>query len=110
MTFTIVQGDTAPPISSRLTDAGEPVDLSDASNIYFHMEDKFKRVVVTDDITGRVNIVTESSGDIEYAWKSGDTDTIGTYSAEWEVLYDDGTIETFPSDGKISVEITEAIE
>lgn len=109
MTFTIVQNDTAPPISSRLTDSGEVVDLSDASNVRFHMEDKFERVVVDDDLTGRVNIVDSGLGEVEYVWGSDDTKNVGSYKAEWQVLYDDGKIETFPSRGKIDIEVTEEI-
>jgi len=111
MTFTIVQEDTAPPIESQLTDSGIPVDLTDnVSNIHFYMEDKFDRVVISDDLTGRVNIVSGTEGKVEYTWRSGDTDTVGVYNSEWQVLYDDGKIETFPSRGKIRVEIVEKIE
>lgn len=112
MTFTIVQEDTDPPISSQLTDSGVPIDLSTGiNNIRFHMEDKFNRVVISDDLTGRVNIVDESEGEVEYVWQSGDTDTAGTYKAEWQLLYDDGKVgTTFPSRGKITVEIMEQIE
>lgn len=109
MTFTIVQNDTAPPISSRLLDDGVPVELGNASNVFFHMEDKFGRVVIEDDLTGRVNIVDAKLGDVEYAFAPGDTSDIGSYAAEWQVLYDDGTIETFPSSGKVDIEVTEEI-
>lgn len=110
MTFRIVQNDTAPPISSQLTDGGKPIDLSSASNINFHMEDMFQRKVVSDDLTGRVNIVNPTIGEVEYAWKSEDTETVGTYKAEWEVLYDDGKVETFPtSDNKVTIEVAEGI-
>lgn len=110
MTFTIVQGDTAPPISSRLSDSGEAVDLTGVSNVRFHLEDKFDRVVISADLTGRVNIVDAASGDVEYVWRPGDTDDIGSYKGEWEVLYEDGTVETFPSRGKVDIEIMEQIE
>jgi hypothetical protein len=110
MTFTIVQGDTAPPISSRLTDSGEAVNLSNASNVFFHMENRYEKKVIEDDLAGRVNIVDEASGDVEYVWRPGDTDKIGSYEAEWQVLYNDGKIETFPSRGKVEIEITEQIE
>lgn len=109
MTFTIVQNDTAPPITSRLADDRVPVDLSNASNIRFHMKDQYENIVVDDDLTGRVNIVDEASGEVEYAFRPEDVTDIGTYRAEWEVLYDDGTIETFPSSGTITVKITEEI-
>ncbi len=110
MTFTIRQGDTAPPISSRLSDENGYVDLTNASNVRFHMQDEFERVVVEDDITGRVNIVDGSTGHVEYAWSTSDTTRVGSYRAEWEVLYDDGGVETFPVDGYINVEITEQVQ
>lgn len=109
MVFTIVQNDTAPPISSRLTDSGSPVDLNNASNVFFHMEDEYDREVINDDLTGRVNIVDPESGDVEYVWQSGDTEKIGSYKAHWEVLYNNGEVETFPSRDKIDIEVTEEI-
>ena len=110
MTFRIVQNDTAPSITSQLTDGGKPIDLSTASNITFHMEDMFQRSVVSDDLTGRTNIVDPTIGKVEYTWRAEDTDTVGTYSAEWEVLYEDGKVETFPtSDNKITIEVVEGI-
>lgn len=110
MTFTIVQNDTAPPYTTRLTDSGDPVDLSNVSNIFFHMEDKYDRVIVSADLTGRVNIVDQSGAEVEYTWRSENTEDVGTYKAEWKVLYNDGKVETFPSSGKDKIEITEEIE
>lgn len=110
MTFTIVQNDTAPPISSRLADSGEPINLNDVSNIEFHMEDRFGRIVVSDDLTGRVNLVDKSAGEVEYTFTNGDLSDVGTYKAEWQVLYNNGKIETFPSSGKVEIEVTEQIE
>jgi hypothetical protein len=110
MTFTIVQNDTAPPISSRLSDSGEVVDLSNVSNVRFHMEDEFKNLVVDADLTGRVNIVNDDLGVVEYVFKPEDTSDVGSYDGEWQVLYDDGKVETFPSRGKVNIEIVEEIE
>ena len=36
------------------------------------------------------------------AWE---TDTAGVYRAEFEVMYNDGRLETFPNDGYISIQI-----
>lgn len=110
MVFRIVQGDTAPPISSRLSDEDGAVDLSNVSNVEFHMMDKFERVVVSDDVTGRVNYVDKSVGEVEYVFKQEDTTDVGIYKGEWQVLYNDGTIETFPTDGYVDIHITEEIE
>ena len=110
MTFKIRQGDTAPPISSTLADNGGPVDLNNASNVRFHMQDQFERVIVEDDLTGRVNIVDEDLGKVEYVFSTNDTTDVGSYTGEWEVLYDDGRIETFPVDGYVNIEITEQVQ
>jgi hypothetical protein len=107
MTFTIVQGDTSPSLSSTLTDGKSPVDISGYNSVEIHIENKYDEVIVTDDETGRVNVVNASSGQVEYVWEQGDTDSIGTYKAEWQVTYSDGSIETFPSDGKVTIEVTE---
>lgn len=110
MGFSIVQNDTNPPISSRLTDSGEPVNLQDVSNVFFHMEDSYNRVVISDDLTGRVNIVDAASGEVEYVFNERDTNRVGEYDAEWEVLYEDGSRETFPSNKMITVNITSGIK
>lgn len=69
-------------------------------------------------ITGAVKI-SEAAAVIEiatvtptvrYDWIAGDTDTAGTFEAEFEVTYSDSTIETFPNDGtNIAIKITPEI-
>lgn len=107
MTFTIVQNDTAPPIESTLRDEGVPIDLTNATNVRFHMEDKYNRVVVEDDVTGRVSVTNHDLARVEYAFAPGDTTDVGDYTAEWEVVYDDGTSETFPTEDKVEIRINE---
>lgn len=109
MAFTITQGDTVPPLSSTLTDSGEPVDITGYQEVSFHMEDMYERIVVDDNDTGRVNVIDESTGEVEYVWSSSDTSDIGTYEAEWEVTHSDGSTETFPGNSKIIIEVTEEI-
>lgn len=112
MTFTITQNDTAPPIESSLRDGSVPIDFSNVSNVRFHMENKYHELVIDDDLAGRVSKVDPNTATVEYVWKDdgSDTDTVGVYWAEWEVVYDDGTRETFPTGDKIEVQIVEAIE
>ena len=43
---------------------------------------------------------------VKYEWQPGDTDTEGFYDAEFEVTYSDGTVETFPNRGFITVIIS----
>ena len=44
-------------------------------------------------------------GAVHYEWGTGDTDTAGTYSAEWEVTYSGGGVATFPDDGYLTVNV-----
>ena len=101
MTFTIVQNDTAPSLISTLRDNNEPIDLTGYSRVNFYVEDRYQRVVIEDDDTGNVGVLDESRGKIEYVFKPEDTTDAGTYYGEWEIIYGDGSIETFPSRGKI---------
>ena len=56
-------------------------------------------------VDASASIVTPAAGTVQYDWDAADTDTIGSYQAEFEVTYVDGTIETFPNDGYVRVEI-----
>lgn len=54
----------------------------------------------------KINATAEIvDGQFFYAPTDEDVDTAGLFMAEWEVTYEDGTIETFPSDGEIPVSI-----
>lgn len=92
----IKQGDRRPVAEITITRgaAATPVDLSLASSVTFKMRYRNR-------IELKVNssaIVTDAvNGVVEYRWAIGDTDTPGMYLAEWEVLWNDSTIETFPT-------------
>lgn len=115
MTFKIVQNDTAPSLISVLRDNNKPIDLSGFDNVFFYVEDKYQRVVIEDDARGnvgegRVGVLDDKRGKVEYVFDSDDTSDAGTYYAEWQVIYQDGSVETFPTDGKIEIKITEEIQ
>lgn len=105
-TFYIKQNDTVPSIRAILENgSGNAVDLIDAS-VNFHMRTLGGTTVTTD---AAATVVNAASGIVQYNWDAADTDTIGSYQAEFEVTYSDGTIETFPNNGYIRVEITDDI-
>lgn len=100
MAFTIKQNDTAPSLKATLKDgSGTVIDLTNAT-VRFHM----KAVGATTTTTDRAcSVIDATNGVVQYNWQPADTDTVGTYTAEFEVTYSDGTIETFPNDSYLTV-------
>ena len=107
MTFYVKQNDTAPSIRATLKDGDDQViDLTGAT-VRFHM-----RTIggTTAKVDSEVSVVIPATdGIVQYDWIAADTDTIGTYQAEFEITYTNGRIETFPNNGYIRVEITDDI-
>lgn len=106
MAFYIKQNDTSPALRATLKNGlGIAVDLTGCS-VRFHM----RRV---GDITAKVDaagtIVDDNNGIVEYYWIAGDTDTVGSFEAEFEVTYAGGETESFPNNRFIEVEITDDI-
>lgn len=106
MTFYVKQNDTAPSIRATLKDGDDDaIDLTGAS-VRFHMRSIGGTSAKVD---SAATVVTAASGIVQYDWVAADTDTVGTYQAEFEVTYSDTRIETFPNNGYIVVEITDDI-
>jgi hypothetical protein len=80
----------------------DAVDITEAS-VRFHMRPIGSTTVTVDQ---PANIVTALEGIVRYDWQAADTATIGSYQAEFEITYADASIETFPNDGYIRVNIT----
>ena len=106
MPFYLKQNDTAPSIRATLKDgSGSVINLTGAS-VRFHMKD----LTGTIKIDASANIVDPAtSGIVQYNWIGSYTDTAGPYSAEFEVTYSDGSIESFPNDGNIGILITKEL-
>ena len=106
MTFYIKQNDTSPIMQATLQDAdGNAVDLT-GSSVRFHMRPLGGTTVTVD---AAASIVTALSGIVRYVWDAADTAIIGSYQAEFEVTYADASVETFPNNGYIRVEIIDDI-
>ena len=108
MTFYIKQNDTAPALRAQLKDGdGDGVTLTDAT-VRFHMRPIGAASTVVD-ASADVVVSAVATGLVQYDWDAADTATVGIYQGEFEVTYSDGTIETFPNNGYITVEVTDDI-
>ena len=106
MGFKIKQNDTSPIIQATLTDSSDAaVDLTGAS-IRFHMR---KYRASSTKVSAAAVIVDEDAGTVKYVWQAADTNTAGSYQAEFQVTFSDGTIETFPNTDFIQVDIVDDI-
>lgn len=86
------QNDTSPTLDAILTDAnGNVVDVTGAG-VRFHMQ-RVGETSLKIDAAG--SVVDGAAGHVRYTLQEGDTDTPGSYKAEYEVTFLDGTIETF---------------
>jgi hypothetical protein len=107
MTFYMKQNDTAPSIRANIKNGdGTAIDLTSAS-VRFHMRTIGGTSSKVD--AAGVIISPPENGIVQYDWIAADTDTVDSYQAEFEVTYSNGTIETFPNDGYIRVEVTDDI-
>jgi hypothetical protein len=98
--FLIKQGDRREPIERVLRGSdGNPVDLTGAS-VRFIMTTA-EGVVKVD--AGATIVGTPTAGRARYSWGVNDTDTIGSFRAEYEVTFGDGTKQTFPNKDYIVV-------
>lgn len=105
MAFNIKQNDTSPSLQATLKDAsGTAIALTGAS-VRFHM----KALDGTVKVDAAMAITNASGGVVQYNWQTGDTNTVGSYSVEFEVTYSDSTIETFPNNQNLTISVVKEL-
>lgn len=105
--FTIKSGNTAPALTVQLTD-----DLDQPASIIGGTVRMLMRPLSGGPavIDAAASIIDPAIGIVSYQWVAGQTDVVGEYDVSFVVTFGDGTEQTFPGDGYISVEIEPSLD
>ena len=106
--FFIKQNDTAPSIAITVINKSTKLPLSlVGATAKFSMRIPGSAVAKVSGVAA--NVYDAANGKIKYDWTATDTNTIGEYEAEFEVVLQGGGIVTFPQDGYIKITILDDI-
>jgi hypothetical protein len=112
MAFYIKNGDTSPAYVVDLQDDVDStpaaINLTSATSVTFKMRPTGTTGAPTVDAV--MDITTAASGRVTYEWQAGDTDDPGEYDVEFEILWNDSTIETVPNSGYMTVHVTDDLD
>lgn len=81
--------------------AADTLDLTGAT-IRFIMKGKAKTIAGA--------AVNDAGLHVYFEFTGTDLDTKGTYKAEWEVTFPNGTIQTFPDDGYHEIKVIDDLD
>lgn len=102
MAFSIKQNDTSPSLGVQLLDGSkEVIDLSGAS-VNFYMKIAGSTTIA---VNNAAVVKNGPEGRVEYEWSTGDTQTAANYQGEFQVTYPNGSVETFPNNGYITIRV-----
>lgn len=105
----IKRGDTEPVFSVEPSwPRGGGVDFSNVSEVLFYLErleDASDEVL----LNGAAASVNEEESRVEYDFEEGDTDMLGEYRAEFELVWDNGDRAIFPTSGYYTIRVVETI-
>ena len=96
------QYDLEPTFEVQLLDGVVAVDLSNAVTATFIMRNRKGAKVVAPMV---VADQSQYPGVVSYAWRPGDTNTSGTFSAEVEILWPSGRPQTYPGKQYMRIDI-----
>ncbi|MDD9266040.1 BppU family phage baseplate upper protein [Paenibacillus sp. GCM10023248] len=100
MALTMKRGDTRTAIKAALiSPKGTPVKLNNAS-VKFKMATYRKGSIL---VNREADILSADDGIVSFVFEPEEVTTLGTMKAEFEVTYEDGSVETFPNQGYILI-------
>jgi hypothetical protein len=112
MAFYIKNGDTSPAYVVDLQDDVDTtptaINLTDADTVTFKM--RLTGTTGAPAVDELMEITTAASGRVTYEWGIGDTAEPGTYDVEMEIAWSDGTVETVPNSGYMTVIVTDDLD
>ena len=106
--FTLKRHDTASIIQATLTNAGGTAVSVAASTVLFKMAPLGGGAL---SVAGTATIEESGStsvGVVNYAWTAADASAVDTgwYSAEWEVTFANGTVQSYPNSDPMLIAVT----
>lgn len=111
MAILMKTGDTAPIVQATLLDADSaPVDIAGATVRFVMATSPGGGAAVVDAAAVNAQVTTGADGTkgkVTYAWVAEDTATAGSYVAEFEVTFSDGSVQTFPTTGFLDCTISD---
>jgi hypothetical protein len=107
MAFTVKQFDRRPLLVGILSDEDGVVNLTTAGSVFFNMRESGGGAVKV--TRGSTAITSAAAGEVTYTWGTADLDTAGDYEGEFEVVWNDGKAETFPSADYIEITVIDDI-
>jgi hypothetical protein len=102
--FNMKQYDLLPVLRLTLLDGSDPVDLTLASEVRLLMKSRAAGLKV-DSVMTKLAQENDTLGQVEYEWQEGDTDTLGSYQGEVQVLWPGQLPQTFPAKGYFKINI-----
>lgn len=104
----IRQGDTVPILTSTILDQnGNVINLTGAS-VSFTMRTLTSSTPLT--LAGSATVTNATTGAVQYAWNTNDTQTAGLYMGEWHVTESGGATYTYPNDGYLTISVEESLK
>lgn len=107
--ITMKQNDTRPALYRSLgqtvNDVASYIPLTAASRVTMYFRNAAKTYVMVASCV----IASAAGGVARHDWVAAESATTGIYEAEFEILWNDATIETVPNDGYFSIEFVDDI-
>ncbi len=101
--ISIKENDRLPVVNAILRQAGQPINLT-GSTVKFIMADAYTGTVK---VNASCSVTNATGGAVSYAWAAGDTDTVSSYKAEFQITDSNGKTLTCPNTGHLTVEVVD---